>query len=154
MIQVDERIRLNYDKLLKQQKIPEYTYNFYRKWLRYYLDFCPKYQFHKNDRESLTAFMHKLDEKKQIVRQQKQAAHAVNIYYDLTNTDSSQIENAKEKKAKLDSNAKTTIPTTAHNSWAEAYTCLKKEIQVRHYSKRTLEIEQLKTIAVNKAIKK
>ena len=72
MIQVDERIRVDYDKLLNQKKIPEYTYNFYRKWLRYYFDFCMKYQFHKNDQESLTAFIHKLDEKKQTVHQQKQ----------------------------------------------------------------------------------
>ncbi len=30
MIQVDESIRIKYDKLLKQKNIPEYTYNFYQ----------------------------------------------------------------------------------------------------------------------------
>ncbi len=49
MIQVDESIRFMYDKLLKQKNIPEYTYNYYQKWLRYYFAYCMKYQFHENE---------------------------------------------------------------------------------------------------------
>lgn len=37
----------------------------YRKWLRYYLDFCSKYYLNPTDRETPQQFMQKLNEKKQ-----------------------------------------------------------------------------------------
>jgi len=52
----------------------------YRKWLRYYLDFCQKYGF-QSDTKSLPHFIKKLKEKKQTDLQQKQAADAIYIYY-------------------------------------------------------------------------
>ena len=45
----------------------------YKKWLRYYLDFCFKYQHQQSDKASLKFFISKLKEKKQTEAQIKQA---------------------------------------------------------------------------------
>jgi hypothetical protein len=34
---------------LVQRTVPDTVHPFYLKWLRYYLDFCEKYQFFKSD---------------------------------------------------------------------------------------------------------
>jgi hypothetical protein len=56
---------------------------FYLKWLRYYLDFCEKYQFSHGQASSLPHFLRKLQEKKQSPVQQDQAGHAIMLYYEL-----------------------------------------------------------------------
>ncbi len=55
----------------------------YQKWLRYYLDFCRKYNFSQTQRGSLTHFLMKLQEKKQTKAQQDQASHSILLYYEL-----------------------------------------------------------------------
>ncbi len=55
----------------------------YQKWLRYYLDFCHKYQFIQADPDSLPHFVRKLHEKNQGMHQQKQASQAIELYYQL-----------------------------------------------------------------------
>ena len=55
----------------------------YQKWLRYYLDFCRKYNFPQTQRGSLTHFLMKLQEKKQTKAQQDQASHSISLYYEL-----------------------------------------------------------------------
>ena len=52
----------------------------YQKWLRYYLDFCRKYNFPQTQRGSLTHFLMKLQEKKQTKAQQDQASHSISLY--------------------------------------------------------------------------
>jgi hypothetical protein len=39
--------------------------NYYKKWLRYYLDFCQKYNHPISTKESLGAFIKKLQQKNQ-----------------------------------------------------------------------------------------
>ncbi|MBI3592212.1 MAG: phage integrase N-terminal SAM-like domain-containing protein [Nitrospirae bacterium] len=75
-----------FDEVLSKNNIPNTYYNFYRKWLRYYLDFCHKYDFSPSDGESLTHFIRKLQDKNQSPEQQKQAVQAVSIYYELLKT--------------------------------------------------------------------
>jgi hypothetical protein len=55
----------------------------YKKWLRFYLDFCRKYRFSENERKSLDHFLQKLHEKEQTEAQRQQASHAIILYYDL-----------------------------------------------------------------------
>jgi len=55
----------------------------YQKWLRYYLDFCHKYQFIEADPDSLPCFVQKLHEKNQSMYQQEPASHAIGLYYEL-----------------------------------------------------------------------
>jgi len=45
---------------------------YYKKWLRYYPDFCRKYDFGQSDRKSLTPFIDKLKEKKQTNNKSRQ----------------------------------------------------------------------------------
>jgi hypothetical protein len=53
-----------YNSLLIQKAIPEKYHPYYRKWLRYYLDFFQKYGFKPLDTKSLMPFINKLKEKK------------------------------------------------------------------------------------------
>ena len=56
----------------------------YKKWLQYYLDFCLNYHFSPIHQESLSHFMHKLQEKKQTKVQQEQAMRAIRLYYEIS----------------------------------------------------------------------
>ncbi len=77
----DRKTRFN--ALLVKKAIPEKCHNDYRKWLRYYVDFCRKYHFHESERESLPHFIKKLQVKNQTQEQQKQASHSIALYYEL-----------------------------------------------------------------------
>ncbi len=55
----------------------------YKKWLRYYLDYCHKYKQPYSARQSLEKFIEKLREKKQSPEQQKEAVQAVSVYYEM-----------------------------------------------------------------------
>ena len=53
----------------------------YRKWLRYYLDFCRKYGHGYLDERSLALFTEKLKIKGQRSFQSEEASRAVRLYY-------------------------------------------------------------------------
>ena len=55
----------------------------YRKWLRFYLDFCNKYFLAPADRDTPGQFMQKLNEKGQSFEKQKQAYQSVKVYLDI-----------------------------------------------------------------------
>jgi len=59
----------------------------YKKWLRYYLDYCMKYQCSPLDKSSLPRYISKLHEKKQTAQQQEQAAEAIKLYYEVISKD-------------------------------------------------------------------
>ena len=54
-----------YDVHLVQKEILQKFRFYYRKWLRYYLDFCQKYNFKQSDKESLSHFIKKKNQTKQ-----------------------------------------------------------------------------------------
>ncbi|MBF0102440.1 MAG: integron integrase [Desulfobacterales bacterium] len=81
MIQVPTELQYQFDIHLERKKIPVQNRTYYRKWLKYYLDFCNKYKHPENNQQSLPHFIKKLQDKKQQEFQIKQAAHAVSIYY-------------------------------------------------------------------------
>jgi hypothetical protein len=58
--------------------------------MRYYLDFCHKYQFDRGTEKSLSSFLEKLDQKKQPVQLKQQAEQAVRLYFDLTRSSKKQ----------------------------------------------------------------
>jgi integron integrase len=70
-----------YDDTLSQNAIPAYRHPHYRKWLRFYLDFCTKYGHPPLERESVRGFLHKLAEKDQAEWMRKQAIDAVRLYF-------------------------------------------------------------------------
>ena len=55
----------------------------YKKWLRYYLDFCDKYPVPESKPERVRQFCEKMHEKKQSEKQWQQAAHAVSLYFEM-----------------------------------------------------------------------
>ncbi|MBI5408261.1 MAG: integron integrase [Nitrospirae bacterium] len=83
MVNIPEDIRARFDALLVNKAVPDTYHNHYRKWLRYYLDYCQKYRLSFSNRESLPHFIKKLQEKRQTQEQQKQASHALSLYYGL-----------------------------------------------------------------------
>lgn len=82
MIDVPHELRVLFDARLAGEPVPERLYPFYRKWLRYYWDFCRKYRHDPESRKSLAPFLEKLAEKKQSEQLRKQATHAITIFYD------------------------------------------------------------------------
>ena len=63
--------------IMEKRIVSSLQRNFYKKWLRYYLDFCAKYHLPDSSSKSLPQFLTKLREKKQTDEQIKQADHAV-----------------------------------------------------------------------------
>ena len=59
----------------------------YKKWLRYYLDFCEKYPVPGANSDRVRLFCEKLREKKQNESQREQAAHAVSLYIEMKRAD-------------------------------------------------------------------
>jgi len=56
-------------------------------WTDMYPCFCAKYHHEESHRESLSRFIEKLKEKKQVEEKRKQASQAVAIFYELENRD-------------------------------------------------------------------
>jgi hypothetical protein len=68
---------------LPNKAIPQERHRFYKKWLRYYLDFCHKYGFPDSQREDLPAVLGKLEGKRQTKAQREQAAYTNALYYEI-----------------------------------------------------------------------
>ncbi len=83
--------KILYDAALVKKGVPLPAHFYYRKWLKYYLDFCLKYHHEKSKKDSLPHFLQKLKDKNQTEEQRKQALHAVSIIYEVKNTDYDKI---------------------------------------------------------------
>lgn len=195
MLTIPRAVQAQFEECLRTKPIPQKTHGVYKKWLRYYLDFCKNYNFPDVERETLAPFLRKLEEKKQTKAQREQAAHAIALYHEILAQQGSSEElrpysetNPKQNTPFRDakplpgdslqkkpgpaeaprvaerrpSGGETTRPATAslagkapdepHNarhqsrqakrvtgaSWRAEYTRLANEIQVRHYSPKTL----------------
>ncbi len=80
MLQIDTDLLGRYKIILSKNRIPSGEQAYYVKWLRYYLDFCHKYGFEKDDAKSLKPFVEKLKSKKQNSKQRQRASDAVHIF--------------------------------------------------------------------------
>jgi len=76
MILIPDNILTQYDAILLKRSVPATCHASYKKWLRYYLDFCGKYMVPDSKSDRVRLFIDKLWDKKQTPEQQKQAAHA------------------------------------------------------------------------------
>jgi mannose/cellobiose epimerase-like protein (N-acyl-D-glucosamine 2-epimerase family) len=112
-------------------------------WLRYYLDFCQKYQHPYADDTSLELFLKKLKQKNQPDDQRAQAQKAVQIYYSgLDQGNEPQADVALSSVAEDGRSFDTEQPA---NPWTGAMESLKNEISVRHYSNKTWKAYSLWT---------
>lgn len=111
----------SYRKILTASQTPDGLFHQYIKWLRFYLDFCDKYQFADYDKGSLSHFISKLRNKNQPEHIQEEAAKAIKYFYKIHETVHGSLHGSDD------------------TGWDKALLQLQKEIQLRHYSSRTLK---------------
>jgi len=182
MLKISVEFLDQYSRFLADNNVPKPSHGHYQKWLRYYLDFCHKYGHIALDNDSLTGFIRKLHEKNQTIYQQKQASHTVQLYYQLMEQNSSDKKRLPDtsklpsrkatnpddvtdfhKSTRLESMAKsnssrcvnTTVDQELLDLWDQVYWKLKEEINIRHYSPKTLRtyshwIRQFQSFVHNK----
>jgi len=146
MLKTPPALAKKYDRLLINSDVSANEYPACRKWLRFYLDFCRKYQHGYADSESLISFIEKLKSKKQSAFQQNQAQKAVNLYYFGIKNNTPVPISAKEHLAPADlvmEESDTIDIAEENNLWDMSINKLKDEILTRHYSKKTLKAYSL-----------
>ena len=94
MLPIPEYISVRFNNVLSQRAIPESFHVHYRKWLRYFLDFCEKYPLPEAKSEQVRKFIEKLKSKKQTPQQCTQAAHAISLFFE-----SQQVKNRADSGA-------------------------------------------------------
>lgn len=140
MLNIPPDIQTRFVALLEKRAVSSIQHNFYKKWLRYYLDFCAKYRFPDSSSKSLTQFLTKLREKKQTEAQIKQAAHAVSLYLDIAKRLKS-ASTTETGRVPAQSPAVASTPASAvdQTAWDRAIADLVAVIKTRHYSPKTLK---------------
>lgn len=99
----------------------------WRKWLRYYLDFCAKFQHPPRDPDSLPLFMQKLSSKYQTHTQQAQAAKAVHLFYEVV-SELGDSERSPDDPVRI-----------REEAWDRCFERMKAIIKTRQYSPSTLK---------------
>ncbi|MEW6608768.1 MAG: hypothetical protein AB1414_15205 [bacterium] len=159
MINIPTDIFAQYSLILAKKSVPVSYQSHYKKWLRYYLDFCHKYGFSHSNKESLTQFIKKLQEKHQTQTQQKQAAHAVSLYYEILQVgvnaaNGSNITSAPKTNLRSETIKKSppSFIVQVHKEsqseekdsviaqWKNTYADMSAEIKMKHYSPKTLKV--------------
>ena len=135
---IPQELLKQFDERLNAKGISSNHHLFYRKWLRYYLDFCDKYKNDPRNPDSLPDFINKLREKNQPEPLQKQAYQSVLVYYELYNIcpgwlkQQSAVPHVRKRTASYVS-----VNKSFHEAWKLVYEKLGNEIKVRHYSPKT-----------------
>jgi len=83
MIQIPAHLSSKYKAFIEHKGVQASVHQYYVKWLRYFFDFCHKYNFKLDGKESLPAFVEKLKAKKQTEEQRKQAHRAISLYHEM-----------------------------------------------------------------------
>ena len=83
MLTVPAPVQELFDRGLDKRRVPARERRSYRKWLRFYLDFCRKYDQPATEGGSLSHFLEKLTSKGQTAAQREQASRAVELYYEV-----------------------------------------------------------------------
>ncbi len=83
MLNIPNHILPHYEAILKKKIMNVSRHADFKKWLRYFLDFCNKYSLPDSKSEQVSLFIEKLRKKNQSPEQQKQAAHALSLYFEI-----------------------------------------------------------------------
>ncbi len=78
---------------MKRSSVPSGRHRYYIKWLRYYYDFCRKYNFKQEGTESLAAFMDKVKEKREAEHLREQARLAISLFYEMAQCSAGRVQN-------------------------------------------------------------
>jgi len=138
-------IEAKFSEFLKSNKIPESYHYSYKKWLRYYLDFCFKYKHNSIDNISISPFINKLKQKKQTEQQCNQANKAIRLYLTMLkhNETSFKINDVLKSCPELNIekilNHEINSKKEYHKKWNAVKETMKNEIKLRNYSPKTLK---------------
>jgi site-specific recombinase XerD len=80
MLPIPQNYLARFNEALLKNAVPVPLHVHYRKWLRYFLDFCGKYPPPDAKSEQIRLFIEKLRSKNQTPQQCSQAAHAISLY--------------------------------------------------------------------------
>lgn len=141
MKNVSSDILDKFDDVLLKERIPENQHIYYKKWLKFYLDFCSKYSHQQTLELSLPHFLEKLNDKNLASFQQKQAEKSVRLFYQLS-APAKDIKKIVTKKPLASiSEGKPAKPAVSVDNltWKKAFELLRTEIKIRHYSPKTLK---------------
>ena len=83
MITIPNDVFTKYIAYLTKTGVSVSSHAEYKKWLRYYLDFCDKYPVPEAKSERVRLFTTKLQEKKQSLPLRQRAANAVSLYFQM-----------------------------------------------------------------------
>ena len=81
-----KHLQTQYEKALDSASISRELRPQFRKWLRFYLDFCSKYGHSRDLKSSLSLFMAKLASKNQPEARRSEASVAVTLYFKMADT--------------------------------------------------------------------
>jgi hypothetical protein len=90
VITIPEGVFTKYFAYLNKTGVPTSSCSEYKKWLRYYLDFCDKYPVPESTSERVRLFTNKLLDKKQSLAQRQRAANAVSLYFQMEKQENSE----------------------------------------------------------------
>lgn len=139
MIPLPENLTAAYNHFMSQQHVKAQQQIYFRKWLRYYVDFCYTYKKRYDSRLSLDAFLVKLADKKQPENLRLQAKDAVSLYLLMLehrpSEEDSLPQTASAEKIRLAT--VTDTPGGQGSDWRWVYDKLEEQIKVRHYSPKT-----------------
>jgi len=152
---ISSDIWAQYSAVLRERAVPVAFHADYRKWLRYFLDFRGKYQLPDSKSEQVQLFIHKLRAKKQTPKQQKQAADALALYFEMLDGETATTPATPFIKGELSiPGSRPLITPLSNGSRYNEWRCMKKsgspawdgiinslavEIRTRHYSRKTLK---------------
>lgn len=134
MKKIPENIDAIFSRRMKNAGLVISLQNEFRKWLRFYLDFCSKYYLDPANHETPAQFMQKLNEKGQSPEKQKQAAQSVKVYLDIIASETIKTEKSKVKDTDSIAHSDAHIENTR---WTAIFNSLNEAIRIRNYSKKT-----------------
>lgn len=160
MILLPPHLFKQYRSFCSSSGVTENEYNDFLKWLRYFLDFCEKYQVAGNEPERLRLFLDKLQHKGQSEEKRQQAKHAVSAYFAMIRGEAGRLSTTQsvptapagyrqsevlEQSQSISSFRKSSYVVAGYQEksdspeWDETIGKLADEIKVRHYSRKTLK---------------
>ena len=95
MLKLPANLNQPFDNFLLEKKFSDKERFFYKKWLRFYWDFCHKYYHDAFHTDSLPLFLQELHEKRQTEQRRNQAKQAVSLFYEMQNVSKQPIPRNK-----------------------------------------------------------
>jgi hypothetical protein len=159
LIDIPKALLIEYRAHLKAHGIAAGRTPELERWLRYFLDFCLKYQTSGTDSERLHLFMLKLREKNQTEEHRLRAFRAVSLYFELlkgmgqgrgevvqmapvlneTHSGASSVGQSHIDLHESRYCAEGYAVKSDSPEWDVVLAAVADEIKVRHYSRRTLK---------------